>query len=159
MGRAGTNRSSEGAVMDIDLTGVPAITLRNPWAHLVAHHGKDVENRTWAPGPVTRLLIHAGKGWDPAAGARYGPRYTLDRVDQAAVVAVAILARVCAVTVNAPPQVLCGCGRWAVHGQYHWRLRHVLALPEPVAARGRQGLWHPAPDVRAAVQEQLAAVT
>jgi hypothetical protein len=148
--------------MDIDLTGVPAITLRNPWAHLVAHHGKDVENRTWPPGqvrPVTRLLIHAGTGWDPAAAAQYGPRCPLDRVARAAVVAVAILDRVCALTVNAPPQVWCGCGRWAVHGQYHWRLRHVLALPEPVAARGRQGLWQPQPDVYAAVQQQLAAVT
>jgi hypothetical protein len=74
-------------------------------------------------------------------------------------VAVAILDRVCTATVGAPPEPRCGCGRWAVPGQHHWRLRHIRALPEPVPVRGRQRLWYPAPDVRAAVEAQLAAVT
>jgi len=143
-----------------DLTGVPALTLLNPWAHLIAHHGKNIENRSWTPGPATRLLIHAGKGWDLDAAATYGsrPPNTLDRVDQAAIVAVAILDGVCSATVHAPPAVRCTCGRWAVPGQHHWRLRHVLALAEAVPARGRQGLWYPGPTVRAAVEQQLLAV-
>ena len=62
-------------------------------------------------------------------------------------------------TVTAPPEVRCGCGRWAAPGQHHWRLRHVLPLPEPVAARGRQDLWQPAPNVRPAVEQQLRAAT
>lgn len=52
--------------MTINLTGnlVPALTLINPWAHLIVHHGKDVENRTWMPPQgVDWLFIHAGKGW------------------------------------------------------------------------------------------------
>lgn len=39
-----------------------AISIRQPWAHLIIHGRKPVENRTWATkfrGPV---WIHAGKG-------------------------------------------------------------------------------------------------
>lgn len=43
-----------------------AITLRQPWAHAVAHFGKDVENRQRRP-PAhligQRVAIHVGKTW------------------------------------------------------------------------------------------------
>jgi hypothetical protein len=44
-----------------------AITLKQPWASLVASGLKQVENRTWAvPKSIRgeRIAIHAGKGWD-----------------------------------------------------------------------------------------------
>jgi len=52
-----------------------AITLRQPWASLVALGYKDIENRKWPTkfrGPV---LIHAGKGmdeWTEQLRAKYG---------------------------------------------------------------------------------------
>ncbi len=47
-----------------------ALTLTQPWAHAIAHLGKRIENRTWAP--PTRMLgrwmaIHAGKKLDREA--------------------------------------------------------------------------------------------
>ena len=45
-----------------------AITLKQPWASLVASGLKQVENRTWAvPRSIRgeRIAIHAGKGFDP----------------------------------------------------------------------------------------------
>jgi hypothetical protein len=134
-----------------DLTGVPAITLKNPWADLIARGGKDVENRTWMPHQgVTRLLIHAGKAWDDNA-----PSFSV--VATSAIVAIADLAYACD-TSRWTATRTCDCGEWAMPGQCHWRLVNVYALPEPVPAKGRQGLWRPDPTVRAAVEQQLAAV-
>jgi len=39
-----------------------AISVRQPWAWLILHAGKDVENRTWQTSFRGRVLIHAPKG-------------------------------------------------------------------------------------------------
>lgn len=45
-------------------TGGPAVCLsiRQPWAWLVANGWKNIENRTWPTGFRGRFLIHAAKG-------------------------------------------------------------------------------------------------
>lgn len=35
------------------------ISIRQPWASLIIHHGKDIENRNWASSYRGPLLIHA----------------------------------------------------------------------------------------------------
>ena len=42
-----------------------AISIRQPWAWLIVHGYKDVENRTWATKHRGPILIHAGKTLDP----------------------------------------------------------------------------------------------
>jgi hypothetical protein len=42
-----------------------AISIRQPWAWLIVHGYKDVENRTWATKYRGPILIHAGKTLDP----------------------------------------------------------------------------------------------
>lgn len=39
-----------------------AISIRQPWAWLILHGGKDIENRTWPTKVRGRILIHAAKG-------------------------------------------------------------------------------------------------
>jgi hypothetical protein len=39
-----------------------ALSIRQPWAHLIIFGGKDVENRTWKTDYRGPLLIHAAKG-------------------------------------------------------------------------------------------------
>ena len=41
-----------------------AISIRLPWAWLIVHGYKDVENRTWATKHRGPILIHAGKTLD-----------------------------------------------------------------------------------------------
>ena len=48
-----------------------ALSIRQPWAWMILHAGKDIENRTWRTGFRGRVLIHAAKGmtrdeWAPA---------------------------------------------------------------------------------------------
>lgn len=45
---------------------IPCLSVQQPWAHLIVHGFKDVENRDWEPSAIGPLLIHAGKRVDPA---------------------------------------------------------------------------------------------
>jgi len=46
---------------------VQALSIRMPWAYLIATGVKDVENRTWKTNYRGRVFIHAGKKFDRAA--------------------------------------------------------------------------------------------
>lgn len=39
-----------------------ALSIRQPWAWLIIHGGKDIENRTWHTKFRGRFLVHASKG-------------------------------------------------------------------------------------------------
>jgi len=39
-----------------------ALSIRQPWAWLIVHAGKDIENRCWATKFRGRVLVHAAKG-------------------------------------------------------------------------------------------------
>ena len=42
-----------------------AISVRQPWAWLIIHGGKNIENRDWPTKVRGRVLIHAAKGMTP----------------------------------------------------------------------------------------------
>ncbi len=44
-----------------------ALSVRQPWAWLIVHGFKDIENRTWRTGYRGPVLIHAGKKVDVEA--------------------------------------------------------------------------------------------
>lgn len=50
-----------------------ALSIRQPWAWLIVHAGKDIENRSWATKYRGPLLVHASMGatksqyWDAMA--------------------------------------------------------------------------------------------
>ncbi|MBF0169079.1 MAG: ASCH domain-containing protein [Alphaproteobacteria bacterium] len=49
----------------IDLPAdVRCLSIRQPWAHLILHWGKDIENRKWLTHYRGKLLIHASKQID-----------------------------------------------------------------------------------------------
>ncbi|ROM84163.1 hypothetical protein BK655_12505 [Pseudomonas brassicacearum] len=39
-----------------------ALSIRQPWAWLIIHGGKDIENRTWHTKHRGRFLVHASQG-------------------------------------------------------------------------------------------------
>jgi hypothetical protein len=43
-----------------------ALSIRQPWAHLIVHEGKTIENRSWSTRYRGPLLIHAAKGMTDA---------------------------------------------------------------------------------------------
>lgn len=125
-----------------------ALTVRQPWAGAIVHQTKRVENRTWKlPAALTgaRVLIHAAKAPDRDAVV-YGP----DLDVYGAIVGAATITG-CHYDSGRQP---C-CSEWAFTGTYHWELNDVIALPEPVPAKGALSFWTPDEDVQAAVRRQL----
>ena len=56
------NVSTEGERVGQPPTLSHVLSIRQPWAWLILHGGKDIENRTWSTHFRGRFLIHAGKG-------------------------------------------------------------------------------------------------
>ncbi|CAM5249712.1 ASCH domain-containing protein OS=Streptomyces glaucescens OX=1907 GN=SGLAU_32625 PE=4 SV=1 [Streptomyces glaucescens] len=124
-----------------------ALTIRQPWAGAIAHQTKRVENRSWklpAKHTGARTLIHAGAQRDRDAQV-YGEHLDV----YSAIVAVATLS-----SCHWSDDGTC-CGPWGFERVYHWTLTDVVALPEPIPASGRLGIWTPAP---ALAEQALAQV-
>lgn len=127
-----------------------ALTIRQPWAGAIIHQTKRIENRSWKLPAVhtgTPVLIHAGAERDKDAIV-YGPNLGV----YGAIIGVVTFAD-CHFDSGRQP---C-CSEWAFTGVYHWRITNVIALPEPVPAKGQQQFWTPPDDVLEAVHQQLAA--
>lgn len=148
-----------------------ALTIQQPWAWAIATQGKDIENRTWKTPYRGLLAIHAGATLDAETAAvavmPTGPatralrkicaEVTLaqqlteacEHLRMRRIVAVAELTRIHRENAGR-------CSAWAMPGQWHWELRNVRALAEPVPCHpGKLGIW-PLPDeVEKAVREQL----
>jgi len=110
-----------------------AISIRQPWAWLILHGGKDIENRTWATKYRGPVLIHAGKTIDqPAYHYVYG-EYDIPPRDEIALggfVGVATL-------VDCVSQHE-SCW-W--EGPYGFVLQAVKAFPRFIPYPGRVGLF------------------
>lgn len=135
-----------------------AITLTQPWATLVAIGAKRFETRSWSTPYRGELAIHAAKGMPTWAieFAKYDPRCvnalreagvgSVGELPRGVVIATAHLVRVL------PTSALRGgfdrerleqelaFGDFTP-GRFMWLLEGVVALPEPVPARGALGLW------------------
>ena len=121
------------------------LSVRQPWAWLIIHGGKDVENRAWRTHYTGPLLIHAAKTPGRPASAEIYRITTLCGIDPVSgnvnLLYGAIIGRV----------HLAGCingsdSPWSIPGDWHW----LLADPEPLGPipyQGRQGLF----DVEVAV--------
>jgi hypothetical protein len=159
---------------------VKALTLTQPWASLVALGAKRIETRSWWTRYRGPLAIHAAKGFPNGAGARsicmkqpfrhtlleagyhLGEMHTLPL---GVVVATCRLAD-CIRLGNSDRQFNAILDHYGAHheddfgdytpGRYAWILADVCRLPEPIPARGFQGLWEwdaPAGTVAAGVPE------
>lgn len=123
-----------------------ALTVWQPWATLIIHHGKTIENRTWPPPTRVvgqRLAIHAGKQIDRAAlaeAARVGVKLP-DPLPTGALLGTVRLA-------GAHRATECGCAdRCAAWGEsgpgvVHWVLADPRRLAWPVSCRGGRRLWY-----------------
>lgn len=116
------------------------LTIRQPWAGLVALGVKDVENRSWRPPDELvgeRFAVHAGR-WDdePRRMKRLEGLATSilehDALDMTGFI-------VCTVRLV---DVMDDHGSpWAVPGQWHWVLDRPKRVRNSPFLRGRPGLW------------------
>lgn len=153
---------------------VRAITVRQPWAEVIAAGVKTDENRAEGFPKAYRgpLLLHAGAGWSVSGGtdprilrwaqARWASPIEFLRTE---VTFSAVLAVVECVDIH--PAMGC-CRPWGEEtylpanpedrapGQVtHLVFEDVRRLGTPVPASGALGLWRPSTDLTAAVRAQL----
>lgn len=130
-----------------------ALTIKQPWADAIAHGEKRTENRTWEPPKKhigTRILIHAGAAYDPMGRFIITDRSALNSWpdNRKSIIAV--------VTLQSFHMATDGCcAPWGEPNVYHWELADVVALPEPVPAKGALGFWTPDEEtVNAALRQE-----
>jgi hypothetical protein len=109
------------------------LTVRQPWAGLIAHGFKDIENRTWTPDlqRFERFGIHAGLAFDHACP--WDSPDDCPRLCRARGLVIATVRLVDVVTDSS--------SQWAQDGCYHWVIDQPRRLRSPIEARGRLRLW------------------
>ena len=138
------------------------ISLYQPWATLMSVKEKRCETRSWAIHHRGPLAIHATAGPpDPIAAqhpfstalARHG--YTMTTLPRGVIVAVAMLVSCIPLVVGYDslghdrfgfPEFEAQFGDFS-RGRFAWVTTNVFLLPQPVPARGHQGLWQWNPPV------------
>ena len=130
------------------------LTIKQPWAHLIAIGHKTIETRTWPTGYRGPLAIHAGLSVDPIGESSLASRRP-DLVPAhgfpvGVIVAVADLAD-CRLLTEADQDAAC-CRCVNLHG---FILADVRRLSKPIPARGRLGLWPAADWLIRAVEDQI----
>lgn len=104
-----------------------AMTVKQPWASLIASGDKDIENRSWRTSYRGPLVITASKVIDRTA------RIVAKAVDSPTGVVVGVVDLIDCVQGHPSP--------WAMPDCWHW----VLAKPRrctPIAVKGSLGLWN-----------------
>lgn len=128
-----------------------ALTICQPYAHLIVRGEKRVENRTWPTRYRGPLAIHAGKSraWLHGPETEAVWRFEKDPLVFGAIVGTAQL--VACLAIEEIEQGLydrdCPWLRDHEHteGPWCWVLDNVMRLREPMPWHGKQGLWTPPP--------------
>ena len=128
------------------------LTIRQPWATLIALGEKQFETRSWRTSYRGELAIHAGMTIDTAVCrmepyqsvlARHG--FTAENLPKGAIIAVSRLADCCEVTPEQMQQGWPGGNEYLfgdyTEGRFAWKLEAVSPLVHPVSAKGRLGFW------------------
>lgn len=119
-----------------------AITICQPYAHLIAIKSKRVENRTWPTRYRGPLAIHAGKSRDWLMG--------IDEIVYPDMVFGAVVATAKLIACLHIDQIERGDYDkqfpWIrehphTEGPWCWVMDNVVALPIPLPWKGAQGLW------------------
>lgn len=120
-----------------------ALTICQPWAHLIVTGEKRVENREWSTKYRGPLLIHAGKS---RAWLDDGPEVDEAEMAFGAVVGIANLAACLHIdTIKSGGYSRVNWPWLATHeharGTWCWILTEVMRYEKPVPYRGKQGLF------------------
>lgn len=151
---------------------MPCITLKQPWATLVAIGAKQVETRSWGTALRGPIAIHASKRWErmdielcfiePFKSALLAAGYGApNALPLGQVIAVAELVGCSQIQIDRKQVFLLNDGGgvvpvseterhfgWFASDRYGWMFGRVVALAEPVPAVGKLGIWswQPPPD-------------
>jgi len=122
-----------------------ALSIINPWAHLIMYHGKNIENRTWRTDYRGRILVHVSKKIMPGYRHLISELEDLDMEKYCELEEEKKIEAECGMIIGSVELYDCVLEQckvpWGEPGLWHWKLRNPLPLEKPVPARGSLGLW------------------
>lgn len=122
-----------------------AITIKQPWASLIVHGIKDIENRTWAcPKKYLgqRVLIHASAKPDREPYMIFNDSQA-DAIDNCVMDVCGYYKQTGAI-VGSVEIVNCVQNHpsiWADKGVYNWVLANPVLFEKPIPAKGKLSFW------------------
>jgi len=137
-----------------------ALTLIQPWATLIAIGAKKIETRSWYTDYRGPLAIHAGKNKEFLYLCGMDP---FNLVGHSASLPMGAMVATCELVhvkrINAMTSFVACKEYWwnkkgwmldrnerafgdFTEGRYMWLLTNIKMLPEPIPAKGAQGLWN-----------------
>jgi len=138
-----------------------ALTICQPWAHLIMQGHKRVENRRWYTGHRGPMLIHAGKSkdWmDLTTMQKYGLDYRDLILGSIVGVADVVDCLALQAAKRPNPKYPWLAKHEHTEGPFCFVLQNVRRFAEPIPYRGEQGLFKvPRSMVQAATQIQVVA--
>jgi hypothetical protein len=118
------------------------LSVKNPWAYLIMHHGKDIENRTYKTNFRGEVLIHASlksacfEDYASIMPEHFQYNDLMTMLTRAEPTNGCILGSIRIVDCVQDSQ-----SGWAEPGLWHWVLENPTLLPEPIPAKGMLGFW------------------
>lgn len=119
------------------------LTVKQPWAWLIMHGGKDVENRTWKTDVRGRVAIHASARYEASEKLAAFDLIRTRMKDQQLLYSLRGIPCTTGAIVGTVEIVDCVVGwpsPWFV-GPYGFLLRNPIALPKHIKVRGQLGWW------------------
>lgn len=123
---------------------IKVLTVKQPWASLIVHGIKDIENRTWNTNFRGRILIHASsnkkEGWCLNDIQRFCLKQSGSVLYNTALETLPFGAIIGSIEVidcvQNHPSI------WAEKGVYHWVLANPVLFEKPIEnVKGKLGLW------------------
>lgn len=136
----------------MNLNGMKAITLLQPWATLVVRGEKTIETRNWNTHHRGAILIHASKGYagEIVASAHSFKKRIKDfhTLPFGAIIGKAILTEVIRLPVHNLSDELMNqftledkaFGDYS-HGRYAWMLEDAIEFTKPIKSKGSLHIW------------------
>lgn len=131
-----------------------AITIKNPWAWLIANGIKDIENRTWRTKFRGTVLIHSAATW--YQGFNYhkqlNSRQINMTVEQWDYLSMDLRSQIISKD-NIPTSAIIGqvdivdCVQghpsvWAIENHWHWVLENAVYFDKPITGiKGKLSFW------------------
>lgn len=120
-----------------------AITIKQPWASLIVHGIKDIENRSWRTDFRGRVLIHSSAKGDIAKFGCLQPNQRL-KVLNTPMGCIGFNYLPFGSIIGSVEIVDCVQNHpsiWADKGVYNWVLANPVLFKKPIPAKGRLSFW------------------
>lgn len=125
-----------------------ALTIKQPFAHLIAADIKDIENRTWRTHFRGRIYIHASQKHEEGQAFMFLTVEQLKTIPFNTKEILIINKLDCSAIIGEVDIVDCiqnSDSVWAIEGHWHWVLRNPVLYDKPITnIKGKLSFWEPA---------------